>query len=1020
MMRTTRLNSIPDRSSPGSTRTAPPVAHQGVRGEKCATDEGKKRTIRARKNTTIGTWNVRTLRTTGKAEELAHEMGNYEWHVIGLCEVRWKNMGETSTQDGHKIYFSGREDKHEQGVGFLVNKDVRNSVMSCQPISSRIITIRLKASPLNISIIQAYAPTSDYSDEAIEDFYSQLQDVLARVPKKDFVIVQGDWNAKIGSDAYKDWGGVCGPYANTDTNERGERLLEFASLNGLVVTNTLGPHKHSRRTTWHSPSGEHHNQIDYIMVKRRYRSSVNFNRTRSFPGADIGSDHDLVMMTFNIRLKKTKKDDNVRIKFDLDKLKDPEVAESFQAKLGGKFAPLLVIDQDIQELTEQFNSAVVDTAKEVLGKHRPTKKPWVTTDILQKCDMRRERKKYKDNSPEEKEDYRKINKDIKNDMKKAKEGWISDKCSDIETNLAKNNSKKAYQLVKELSSANHHRSSVIQDKKGECLTEEKDILKRWTEYCSELYNYNTRGDPEFATSQESTDTESNGILRSEVEEAVKMLKKGKSAGVDNIPGELVQAGGEDMISVLHKICNKIWETGIWPKEWTQSLIITLPKKGNLQQCQNYRTISLICHPSKVMLRVILNRLRPHAERIIAEEQAGFRKGRSTTEQICNLRILCEKYLEHQQDLYHVFIDFKKAFDRVWHKALWATMKLYNINSNLIQVIEQLYNKATSAVYHNNSIGDWFRTSVGVRQGCLLSPTLFNIFLERIMETALEHHEGTVSIGGRRITNFRFADDIDGVGGSEEELSHLVKCLDETCEAAGMEISGGKTKVMTNKKGGFSKGVEVQGTTLEEVKSFKYLGSIISDQGSKPEIINRIAQAIAALSKLQVIWKDKNIALRSKIRLMRALVISIFLYACESWTLNKDLEKRIQAFEMRCFRKLLGITYRDRVTNEEVRSRIIQAAGPYDELLSIVRRRKLKWFGHVTRGASLAKIVLQGTVPGGRGRGRPRRTWGADLRDWTGMSGDQLLRAARDRTAWRQLACSASLVPLRPPRLRESK
>ena len=157
----------------------------------------------------------------------------------------------------------------------------------------------------------------------------------------------------------------------------------------------------------------------------------------------------------------------------------------------------------------------------------------------------------------------------------------------------------------------------------------------------------------------------------------------------------------------------------------------------------------------------------------------------------------------------------------------------------------------------------------------------------------------------------------------------------------MEISGGKTKVMTNKKGGFSNGIEVQGTKLEEVKSFKYLGSIISDQGSKPEIVNRIAQAIAALTKLNVIWKDKNIALRSKIRLTRALAILIFLYACESWTLNKDPEKRIQAFEMRCFRKLLGINYRDRITNNEVRSRSVQEVGPYDVLLSIVRRRKIK-------------------------------------------------------------------------------
>ncbi len=129
-----------------------------------------------------------------------------------------------------------------------------------------------------------------------------------------------------------------------------------------------------------------------------------------------------------------------------------------------------------------------------------------------------------------------------------------------------------------------------------------------------------------------------------------------------------------------------------------------------------------------MPKIILNRLKPQAEKIIAEEQAGFRAERSTTEQIFNLRILCEKYLQHQQDLYHVFIDFKKASDRVWHAALWATMKKYNLSTNLIQVIKNLYNKATSTVLFNSSIGDWFQTTVGVRQGCLLSPILFNIFL----------------------------------------------------------------------------------------------------------------------------------------------------------------------------------------------------------------------------------------------------------------------------------------------------
>ena len=127
-----------------------------------------------------------------------------------------------------------------------------------------------------------------------------------------------------------------------------------------------------------------------------------------------------------------------------------------------------------------------------------------------------------------------------------------------------------------------------------------------------------------------------------------------------------------------------------------------------------------------MLKSILNRLKLQAEKIIVEEKAGFRAGRSTTVQIFSLRIFCEKYFQHQQDLYHVFIDFKKAFGRVWHAALWATMKKYSISTTLVRVIKTLYEKATSFILFNSSIEDWFRTTAGVRQGCLLSLTLQHI------------------------------------------------------------------------------------------------------------------------------------------------------------------------------------------------------------------------------------------------------------------------------------------------------
>ena len=471
-----------------------------------------------------------------------------------------------------------------------------------------------------------------------------------------------------------------------------------------------------------------------------------------------------------------------------------------------------------------------------------------------------------------------------------------------------------------------------------------------------------------------------------------------------------------MITTLTTICNKIWQTGEWPTPWTQSLIITLPKKGNLQMCQNYRTISLISHPSKVMLKILLNRLKPQAEEIIAEEQAGFRAGRSTSEQIFNLRILCEKHLQHQQSLYHVFIDFKKAFDKVWHAALWATMRKYNIGSKLVRTIEHLYDNATSAVTFNSSIGDWFRTTVGVRQGCLLSPTLFNIFLERIMTDALENHQGTVSIGGRTITNLRFADDIDGLAGDEQELVNLVERLEKTSTSYGMEISAEKTKLMTNNTQGISTEVKVNGQRLQTVTSFRYLGSIITDEGSKPEILARIAQTTAALTRLKPLWNDRNITVSSKIRLMRSLVMSIFLYACETWTLSADLQKRIQAMEMRCFRKILRISYKDHVTNEAVRNKIKEAIGPYDDLLTTVKKRKLKWYGHVSRSSGLAKTILQGTVRGGRRRGRQKKRWEDNIKEWTGMEFAESQRAVENRETWRELVRKSSMVPQRSLRV----
>ena len=182
-----------------------------------------------------------------------------------------------------------------------------------------------------------------------------------------------------------------------------------------------------------------------------------------------------------------------------------------------------------------------------------------------------------------------------------------------------------------------------------------------------------------------------------------------------------------------------------------------------------------------------------------------------------------------------------------HHAKRSTI---SVQIYIVRTIEQLYDKATSAVQMNGSIGEWFRTTVGVRQGCLLSPTFFNIFLERIVSDALEEHDGKVSIDGRNITDLRFADDKDALAEEEQELEALVENLDKNCTRYKMEISAEKAKRMKNSTNDIQREVKVKEQKLGTVTSFKYLGAVVSDDGSKPEILSRIAQATASLTKLK--------------------------------------------------------------------------------------------------------------------------------------------------------------------------
>ena len=397
----------------------------------------------------------------------------------------------------------------------------------------------------------------------------------------------------------------------------------------------------------------------------------------------------------------------------------------------------------------------------------------------------------------------------------------------------KGDSKAAFGIAKELTKKWVPRMDVINDANGITLTESDDIKKRWVEYSTKLFEAQ---DQQVYTRSEIMEEELPP-LRSEVEQAMDQMKNAKSPGIDEIPAELWKATGKEGVDIMWRLCCRIWKEQEWPKDWCRAVFVPLPKKGNLKECSNHRTISLICHASKVLLKIIIRRLKLKLDQEISEEQAGFREGRGTRDQIVNIRNIIEKCKDHRLPLYMCFIDYSKAFDCVSHPQLWKTMRRMGFPGHIIDLISQLYEEQESAVRTSNGDTEWFKIGRGLRQGCILSPNLFNIYSEDIMREALDGFTGGVKFGGSSITNLRYADDTTLICSSREELLALLKCIKEASEEKGLLLNAKKTKVMVIDRNGTGEDFLIDGQKIEEVEQFEFLGSMIdnkSDSTSKED------------------------------------------------------------------------------------------------------------------------------------------------------------------------------------------
>ena len=255
------------------------------------------------------------------------------------------------------------------------------------------------------------------------------------------------------------------------------------------------------------------------------------------------------------------------------------------------------------------------------------------------------------------------------------------------------------------------------------------------------------------------------------------------------------------------------------------------------------------------------------EEEIAEEQCGFVPGKGTRDQILNLKLVIEKNKERKKNLYLCFIDYRKAFDTVAHEVLWKTMIGMGFPKHIILLIKNLYENQTATVKTSYGLSDFFQIEQGVRQGCILSPNLFNIFSEQIMRSALADFDGTVTVGGRKITNLRYADDIVLISGSMTELTELTNKVNMASKDSGLHLNARKTKVMkiiADKECYDDQNLVIGDEEVETVSDFCYLGAIFTDcYDDTKEIRRRIAIAKNAVVSLAKVWKNKSISLTTK-------------------------------------------------------------------------------------------------------------------------------------------------------------
>eukprot|EP00745_Piridium_sociabile_P043277 TRINITY_DN8831_c0_g1_i1.p1 TRINITY_DN8831_c0_g1~~TRINITY_DN8831_c0_g1_i1.p1 ORF type:complete len:1016 (+),score=240.62 TRINITY_DN8831_c0_g1_i1:1061-4108(+) len=957
------------------------------------------------------------------------ELNRLQMDIVALQETRLSGTGSVRERD-FSFFWQGKppDETREHGVGFAVRNSLLGSITPPTEGTERILSLKLHSSAGPVSLFSIYAPTLTSSADVKDKFYDDLSTATRSIPANEPLFILGDFNARVGAD-HNSWPTCLGQFGTGRMNENGQRLLELCCHHGLCVSNTFFKTKPQHRVSWRHPRSKHWHQLDLILTRRSNLNTVKL--TRSYQSADCDTDHSLVCSKVKLQARKLhhlKKEGRPRIDTSKTHIQDKveEFACALEKSLPGP------PNTNAVERWEHFRDAVYNAAMSTFGKKTSKSADWFEAHSAEMTPVIEEKRlalaAYKACPSEQNlQVLRAARSKVQQSARRCANSYWLQLCSQIQVAADTGNTRGMYDGIKQALGPTQKKTAPLKSTTGELIQDRAQQMERWVEHYSELYAR------ENMVTEDALDAiECLPVLEEldgepsleEISEALDSLASGRAPGKDGIPAEVLKCCKATIITELHEILCLCWRKGEVPQDMRDANIVTLYKnKGDRSDCNNYRGISLLSIVGKLFARVALKRLQVIAERVYPESQCGFRANRSTIDMVFSLRQLQEKCKEQRRPLFIAFIDLTKAFDLVSRDGLFRILHKIGCPPRLLSIIRSFHKDMKGTVVFDGSTSNSFDVLGGVKQGCVLAPTLFGMFFAVLLKHAFGSSTEGVYLRTRSdgklfnlsrlramskvqlkcLRDFLFADDAAITTHSAEELQQLMNRFSEACHDFGLTISLKKTKIMGQDMES-QPHIRISDHELDVVHDFEYLGSTITDSLSlDTELNKRIGKAATTMSRLtKRVWNNSKLKEHTKVQVYKACIVSTLLYGSESWTLRARQERKLNSFHMRCLRRILNITWQDKVSN----STVLERAGT-PSMFTLLKQRRMRWLGHVVRMADgriprdlLYGELAQGKRPTGRPHLRFKDVCKRDLKA-LGINLNTWEAEATDRSSWRQ-------------------